>query len=165
MFTKRGLLGTMFALTLAGSAFAQPPMRHPHRPRHPRPEERQEINCSYGPLTCKSGYVWRDARDGDGVCVTPDERDRAHADNAMADSRRDPKGAYGPNSCISGFVWREAFEGDYVCVTPDQRDRVKEDNAATESRYACPHGTANPQAPQATTPGAPEPPQPVEEPR
>ena len=24
---------------------------------------------------CKSGYVWRDARNGDGVCVTPRERD------------------------------------------------------------------------------------------
>ena len=23
---------------------------------------------------CKPGYVWRDAKDGDGVCVTPDDR-------------------------------------------------------------------------------------------
>ena len=26
---------------------------------------------------CKSGYVWRDSYDGDGLCVTPAERTRA----------------------------------------------------------------------------------------
>ncbi len=28
---------------------------------------------------CKSGYVWRDSYDGDGLCVTPAERTRAKA--------------------------------------------------------------------------------------
>jgi hypothetical protein len=31
---------------------------------------------------CKSGFVWRDAFDGDGVCVTPAARDRVHNENA-----------------------------------------------------------------------------------
>jgi hypothetical protein len=30
-------------------------------------------NGAYGPLSCKQGYVWRDAFDGDGICVTPRE--------------------------------------------------------------------------------------------
>lgn len=46
--------------------------------------------CPYGPSQCLPGYVWRDAWDGDAVCVTPDRRDQAHADNAEAASRIDP---------------------------------------------------------------------------
>jgi hypothetical protein len=30
---------------------------------------------------CRSGFVWRDAFDGDGVCVTPQARDRVHEEN------------------------------------------------------------------------------------
>jgi len=36
---------------------------------------------------CKSGFVWRDAQDGDGVCVTPHEREQAKRQNAMSPSR------------------------------------------------------------------------------
>ena len=39
-------------------------------------------NSGYGPTGCKSGYVWRDAYNGDGVCVTPAQRDAAHRENA-----------------------------------------------------------------------------------
>jgi hypothetical protein len=46
--------------------------------------------CQYGPSQCLSGYVWRDAWDGDAVCVTPDRRDQAHDDNAQAAARIDP---------------------------------------------------------------------------
>jgi hypothetical protein len=30
---------------------------------------------------CKQGFVWRDAKDGDGVCVTPAERAEAKMQN------------------------------------------------------------------------------------
>jgi hypothetical protein len=129
----------------------QPEAPRPERPQRPQrpseewPQERPEeptpgataSDCTYGPLTCISGYVWRDAKDGDGVCVTPDRRDQAHRDNAMADQRRASGGAYGPDTCKSGFVWREAFEGDHVCVTPDVRDQAVQDNAVAQSRIAC----------------------------
>lgn len=46
--------------------------------------------CQYGPSQCLPGYVWRDAWDGDAVCVTPDRRDQAHSDNAAAAGRVDP---------------------------------------------------------------------------
>lgn len=72
-------------------------------------------------LTCVSGLVWRAARPGDAVCVTPSDRDRTTGETAAAASNVDPNGAYGPQSCRSGLVWREAFSGDTVCVSPDTR--------------------------------------------
>ncbi len=41
-----------------------------------------------GPDTCKQGFVWREAFDGDTICVTPGERAQTKADNAAAASRR-----------------------------------------------------------------------------
>jgi hypothetical protein len=79
-------------------------------------------NLPYGPDTCVQGLVWREAREGDTVCVRPEDRDRTAWENATAAERRDPNGGpYGPNTCKQGFVWREAFDGDAVCVTPDTR--------------------------------------------
>src|SRR5258708_3499321 len=84
---------------------------------------------------CKSGYVWRDAKDGDGVCVTPAERAEAKAQNANAENNRKVGGGpYGPNTCRDGYVWREAFAGDVVCVTPFERQKAKNQNAASPRR-------------------------------
>lgn len=80
---------------------------------------------------CKPGYVWRDAQDGDGVCVTPADRAEAKQQNAnAANNRAAGGGAYGPNTCRDGYVWREAFGGDVVCVTPHEREKAKKQNAA-----------------------------------
>jgi hypothetical protein len=75
---------------------------------------------------CRSGFVWRDAKDGDGVCVTPDERDIAKKQNANA---RNNRAEGGGNTCRSGYVWREAWVGDTVCVTPTERAAAKSQNA------------------------------------
>jgi hypothetical protein len=86
---------------------------------------------------CKSGYVWRDAQDGDGVCVTPDDRTEAKAQNAnAANNRKTGGGAYGPNTCRDGYVWREAFAGDVVCVTPHERDKARKQNAESPRHTA-----------------------------
>ena len=53
-----------------------------------------------GPDTCLEGYVWREARPADHVCVRPAERDQARADNAAAASRH----VAGGTACISGYV-------------------------------------------------------------
>lgn len=83
---------------------------------------------------CKSGYVWRDAADGDAVCVTPADRAEAKAQNANAAGNRAPGGgASGPNTCRQGYVWREAFGGDTVCVTPFERQKAQRQNAAAAS--------------------------------
>jgi len=87
--------------------------------------------------TCLQGFVWRDAFRGDHVCVTPDVRDQAAADNSQAGARREPNGGpFGPDTCRQGFVWREARPEDHVCVTPDVRARTQQDNNAKCSRLA-----------------------------
>jgi hypothetical protein len=89
----------------------------------------------YGPDTCKSGFVWREAYEGDVVCVTPDTRAQVQEDNDLA-SDRWVTGAFGPHTCISGYVWRNAFAGDDVCVLPAQRDQAAYDNAQASTRLA-----------------------------
>lgn len=88
----------------------------------------------YGPDTCINGFVWREARVGDTVCVTPAVRDQTAAQNANAGANKDPSQAYGPESCSQGYVWREAFDGDTICVTPGVRSATLADNAAAPSR-------------------------------
>jgi hypothetical protein len=84
---------------------------------------------------CLQGYVWREARPEDHVCVTAQVRAATRDENAAAASRRSPTGgAYGPDTCRQGFVWREAFPGDHVCVTPASRTRTAQDNAAANDR-------------------------------
>ena len=87
-------------------------------------------------ISCKDGYVWREAGPSDHVCVTPEKRAAARRENAAAASLVDPSGAYGPQSCIAGFVWRSAFAGDYVCVKPARRDDVARENALGPSNRA-----------------------------
>lgn len=73
---------------------------------------------------CKPGFVWREARPSDLVCVTPESRDRVAEENRTAFDRGDPRRNY----CVPGFVWREAFDGDVVCVYPEIRAMVREEN-------------------------------------
>ena len=80
------------------------------------------------------GYVWREAYDGDDVCVTPDVRAATAADNQM------PTTASLATTCLrSGhlrgrLVWRGANCSDHVCVLPSVRKQVAADNVAASSR-------------------------------
>jgi hypothetical protein len=86
-------------------------------------------------VTCRPGFVWREAFPGDTVCVTPERRAQVRFDNSRANARREPHGgAYGPATCIPGYVWREAREGDVVCVTPEERALVREENRTAATR-------------------------------
>ena len=85
---------------------------------------------------CVSGFVWREAFDGDHVCVTPEQRAQVQADNAAAATRKDPTAGYGPDGCVAGYVWRVARPEDLVCVTPEERTQVADDNAQAASRVA-----------------------------
>lgn len=90
----------------------------------------------YGPDTCISGYVWREATPEDHVCVVPQVRAQARHDNAQARYRVSlTDRTYGPDTCRQGYVWREATPDDRVCVLPSIRDQVRRDNAAAQSRY------------------------------
>jgi hypothetical protein len=99
-----------------------------------RPGDDLVAAATIDPNTCKSGFVWRQARAEDLVCVTAEARDRTAQENTDAPTRVDAAGAYGPNSCVAGYVWREAFPGDLVCVTPDIRDLVAEENQLGSTR-------------------------------
>jgi hypothetical protein len=79
---------------------------------------------------CITGYVWRNAFPGDAVCVTPQTREDAAADNAAAEGRHQS----GSTNCLTGFVWRAARPTDLVCVTPEIRARVAEDNTMASRR-------------------------------
>jgi hypothetical protein len=105
-----------------------------------------------GPDTCAPGWVWREAFDGDTVCVTPARRDQVAADNGQAENRREGCTLPGsapvagrpnctfvmPDYCIQGFVWREARPPDHVCVTPAERDLIRTENNTAWERYAQP---------------------------
>jgi hypothetical protein len=93
-------------------------------------------NVVVAPRRCIAGYVWRETRPGDTVCVSPESRDRVRRENAQAASRVDPYGAYGPQTCKSGYVWRNAYEGDLVCVAPEIRGLVASENQLAASRMA-----------------------------
>jgi hypothetical protein len=84
---------------------------------------------------CLVGFVWREAGPSDRVCVPPPERTDTRAENALADSRRQPGGGpFGPDTCRQGFVWREAYSGDHVCVPVASRTRARQSNAVAASR-------------------------------
>jgi hypothetical protein len=84
---------------------------------------------------CLQGYVWREARPADHVCVTGAIRSQTSQDNALAASRRNPNGGpYGPDTCLQGYVWREAFQGDHVCVPPATRSAAGIDNTHAAER-------------------------------
>src|SRR4051794_17008504 len=77
---------------------------------------------------CLQGWVWREARPGDQVCVTGATRTQTAADNSVRASRW-VNGPFGPHTCLQGYVWREAYPGDDVCVTGDVRAQAATDNA------------------------------------
>ncbi|MGM8228634.1 fibronectin type III domain-containing protein [Cellvibrio sp. ARAG 10.3] len=90
-------------------------------PRYPScgPWSKGDWVTTAGASRCKSGFVWREAYSGDVVCVTPESRDQAVADNAAALSRIAP--------CRAGFTPRKTVPGDNICVTPAARNlAVKE---------------------------------------
>jgi hypothetical protein len=80
---------------------------------------------------CRPGFVWRDAKDGDGVCVTPQERQVAKQQNANAANNVQSGGG---NTCRQGYVWRDAWDGDGVCVTPSERDQAELQNQMSAQR-------------------------------
>lgn len=97
-----------------------------------KPRPSPPVKPQHGDV-CKQGYVWREARPGDHVCVTPQTRDDVARQNRAA-PRLWTNGAYGRHTCVQGYVWREAFQGDNVCVDPKFRDDTRRDNELAAQR-------------------------------
>ena len=87
----------------------------------------------YGANSCRQGYVWRNAFDGDVVCVPPAWKTQVQIENGNAGSTR---AGGNSNTCKSGFVWRAARPADLVCVTPQSRAQVKLENDTAWDRVA-----------------------------
>lgn len=105
---------------------------------------------------CINGYVWRQARADDLVCVTPQVRSDTVMDNRLwmtrttglvaahcmnqpcllARRNEEMQGPTTPRPCLNGFVFREAYAGDYYCVTPQTRAQAKYDNSQSTIRRA-----------------------------
>jgi hypothetical protein len=83
---------------------------------------------------CKPGFVHREARPTDRICVTPASKARVATENARTPLLWTP-GPFGPKTCAAGFVWREAFSGDLTCVAPEIRALVLDENATAASRH------------------------------
>jgi hypothetical protein len=118
------LLGSM-RLTIAGEAIGT----------SEQPLETGKPTSKPAKGTCITGFVWREARPSDHVCVRPKTRDDVASQNKTR-AKRWTQGPYGPQTCVQGYVWREAFDGDKVCVTPEFREQTKEDNRAAVRRVA-----------------------------
>ncbi|MGO8368330.1 peptidoglycan-binding protein [Rhizobium ruizarguesonis] len=91
----------------------------------------------YGVETCLPGFVWREAKEGDTVCVPPQSRARALQDNADSEPSRTSNSST-PPSCREGAVFRAAFPGDAVCVEPSVRTETREENRLDQSRKTLP---------------------------
>lgn len=126
------------------------------------PEATVTIDLPYGPDTCKSGFVWRDAVPGDHICVTPERRQKVAADLATGRTRMqqqqnrvamDVVGACGsdtvtafeqscawqPPKCLEPFVPREIpGENVLVCVDQKEADLIKQENANPTANRAQP---------------------------
>jgi len=81
--------------------------------------------------SCKPGFVFRETFPGDNVCVTPETRAQAMADNRDALAHR-----VAPNkeTCIQGYVWRQAGPQDHVCVPLATRNQTQQDNHLAATR-------------------------------
>lgn len=97
-----------------------------------------------GPHTCAPPFVWREAFDGDTVCVEVSRRTQVAADNAQAQARRaytctPPNCTFtGPDTCKVPYVWREARPSDHVCVPVRERSQVASENGLARERLADP---------------------------
>jgi len=114
------------------------------------------------PPRCCPPYVWRNAFQGDYVCVTTGEQTQAAADTSAAKSNYSsdytdyafvpnvPYGVCKTSLTAVGMAlqYRQAYMGDYVCVSPTQQTQVATDNSSLPSRICppppprgpCPHG-------------------------
>ena len=105
--------------------------------------DRREPNGGpYGPLTCKQGWVWREAFDGDGVCVTPQRRQETWQENANAGVG--PTGGLTPQTTSTGSA---AADPALLSAINDARLHPEKyppnGNTAGAAMTACPSGFNN----------------------
>lgn len=94
--------------------------------------------AQYGPYTCATGLVWREAVAYDFVCVNPQWRTKTRQETVDSPSHTQGPGPYGPDTCKQGYVWRETRPSDHACVVPLSRDQNRRTNRTAYTGYARP---------------------------
>ena len=86
---------------------------------------------------CAEGYVWREAFEGDHVCVSPGTREQAQADNALAAQRRATAKAAVPlpPARLGCHVFRAGEWREVPCATEEETKRMRRPEVAIESRF------------------------------
>src|SRR4029078_2843965 len=81
---------------------------------------------------CSPGYVWRDAFDGDLICVSPQRYAQVQDENRYASQHIDPNwtapSLASPEDCLEGYTWRLAGPDDAACVTFEASDQATYEN-------------------------------------
>lgn len=114
----------------------------------------------YGPPTCVTGEVWRNAFPGDDICVTTDQQQQVSNENSLATSRwmavlTTPHAcvlengvqlvwrAVVPVSAVAGYTeppippgYTPGYVGDDVCVPPIEKTARDQETAAAFTTWA-----------------------------
>jgi hypothetical protein len=92
-------------------------------------------NCAAAQAdACAEGYVWREAFDGDRVCVSPATREQAQADNATAAQRRAAAAVPLPPAKLGCHTFREGEWREIPCATEEEAKRMPRPEVAIENR-------------------------------
>jgi hypothetical protein len=89
----------------------------------------RDPNGAYGSNSCKQGYVWRNAFNGDAVCVTPNIRDDVAAENAAASSHVAQQQPARQPAQQSEMVWKATGHGDTYNIVIDDGKTTQTLNA------------------------------------
>lgn len=100
------------------------------------------VACSYPKYVaaqsdaCADGYVWREAFDGDHVCVSPASRAQAQFDNAIGPQRRATATPVMPlpPAKLGCHAFRQGEWREIPCATPEQTRRMGRPEVSIESR-------------------------------
>lgn len=134
---RRGAPAIIAVAALALAAVRAEAQSPAPRPRPQRPLAAAGASLAIAPARpCKPGYVWREARPGDAVCVEPWARDRVRRENAEAPLHALRVRMGQPPECLAGYVFRAALARDFVCVTPTAHAQAQDENALGPSRQA-----------------------------
>src|SRR5205814_8139762 len=99
-----------------------------------------------GAEPCRPGYVWREARPSDHVCVPVARRTAVARENRIESQSGGgvPPPAPPPAppaqataACVQVTVWRAASRGDFVCVPPASRSLAARENADPAAADPC----------------------------
>lgn len=126
--SKTATASTALSLSLLGAGFLLAVSALTAPPFGPAGADATDAAGAAPATECPRGFVPRDARPGDRLCVGLVSHDRVQRENRLAAQRVDPAAAAGAPRCLAPYVERGAVPGDDVCVTAAARRWVRIEN-------------------------------------